>query len=163
MRPRRRLSRSPPFRFHERTTTSRSCSCAVTPLTSTVNVAAAAELPRLSVAVQLTVVVPIGKTDPEAFEHEGAREAPNASVAVAVYDTVAPSGEVAFTVIGPGTFSVGAPAAVTFTAKLPLLPFPWPSVALHDTVVDPIANVDPEAGEHDTGTAPSTRSLAVAV
>src|SRR3954468_6239295 len=39
----------------------------------------------------------------------------------------------------------------------------WASVAVHETVVVPSGNVEPDAGEQSGVTAPSTRSLAVAV
>ena len=53
--------------------------------------------------------------------------------------------------------------SVTVTLKLPLAVLPRVSLAVQATLVDPIANVLPDAGAHVTGLAPSTRSRAVAV
>src|SRR5690348_16316325 len=50
----------------------------------------------------------------------------------------------------------------TVTLKLPAAVLPCASLAEQFTVVVPIPNIDPDAGMHDTGTAPSTTSLAVA-
>ncbi len=50
---------------------------------------------------------------------------------------------------------------MTITLKLASAVFPWESVAVHFTVVSPIANVEPEAGVQTTGTEPSTMSVAV--
>ena len=52
---------------------------------------------------------------------------------------------------------------VTVTAKVADALLPCASLAEHDTVVVPIGNVDPDAGEQVTATLPSTRSLADAV
>src|SRR5262245_50746894 len=81
---RRSLSSAPVLAFHDCTTAMRLWSCAAAPLTVTVNVCADAELPRASVAVQLTVVVPMANTDPDALEQDGVNAAPKPSAAVAV-------------------------------------------------------------------------------
>src|SRR5215207_1311173 len=63
---------------------------AVVSTTVTVNVVVAV-LPAASAAVQLTVVVPMGKTLPEAGVHETETLPPTMSMAVGFwYDTVAP-------------------------------------------------------------------------
>ena len=53
-----------------------------------------------SVAVQATVVVPIGKVLPEAGAHVSEATASSGSLAEAEYVTTAPLADVAFTVIG---------------------------------------------------------------
>ena len=65
-------------------------------------------LPASSVAVQTTVVVPIGNTEPEGGVHTMVGVGSMLSVAVTVKWTTAPEGMVAFTVIGPGTVMTGA-------------------------------------------------------
>src|SRR5262245_17202521 len=55
----------------------------------------------------------------------------------------------------------GGVVSTTDTTKLELALLPALSVAWHDTVVSPSANVLPEAGAQLTATAPSTMSLAV--
>ena len=49
------------------------------------------------------------------------------------------------------------------TVKLPNAVLPCESVAEQSTVVVPSGKVEPEAGEQETGTGPSTISVAVAV
>jgi hypothetical protein len=53
-------------------------------------------------------------------------------------------------------------ANATFTVNAPVARLPCASVALHETVVAPNANVEPEAGVHVTATLPSTMSVALA-
>jgi len=53
--------------------------------------------------------------------------------------------------------------SVTVTRKLRLAALPRVSLAVHATLVDPIANVLPDEGVHVTGRGPSARSSAVAV
>lgn len=60
-------------------------------------------LPRVSAAVQVTVLAPIGKVEPEARTQVTGRIPSTASSADAVYVTTAPAGPVASRVIGPGT------------------------------------------------------------
>jgi len=59
--------------------------------------------------------------------------------------------------------TVGTVVSCTFTVKLPSAVLPAASVAEQLTVVVVIPNVEPEAGVHVTGTAPSTLSVAVAL
>jgi len=68
-------------------------------------------LPAASVAVHITVVVPNEKVEPEAGEHVTGIEPSKLSVAVAVYATVAPAGDVASAVIGAGTVIDGGVAS----------------------------------------------------
>ena len=64
-------------------------------------------LPAASLAVQLTVVVPIGNVEAEAGLHVTGREPSTKSVAVAVNVTAAPAELVASTIISAGTVTVG--------------------------------------------------------
>jgi hypothetical protein len=59
--------------------------------------------------------------------------------------------------------STGARVSTTVTVNEADAVLPCVSVAVHVTVDEPTGNVDPEAGEQLTATAPSTRSLAVGV
>jgi hypothetical protein len=121
-------------------------------------------LPCESVARQVTVVVPSGKTDPEAGEQLTFGIGPSmSSTAVGVeYVTADPCGPFASRWIGPGTLlSTGAlSATVTVTVNEPDVLFPWESLALQFTVVVPTGNVEPDAGLQLTATEPSTASLA---
>src|SRR5882762_10417485 len=74
--------------------------------TSTSKVAVAV-LPALSLALQLTVVVPIGNRLPDAGVQVTGTSPSTVSVAEAVKVTTAPAGLVASTVIAPGTVRVG--------------------------------------------------------
>src|SRR3990172_591438 len=56
----------------------------------------------------------------------------------------------------------GSVVSTTFTINEPVDVFPAVSVAEQSTVVEPSGNVEPEAGEHDGATSPSTRSVEVA-
>jgi hypothetical protein len=73
--------------------------------------------PAASVAEQLTVVVVIGKVEPDAGLHVAVIEPSTLSVAVTVKLTEAPDGPVASTVIGEGTVSTGG----VVSELLPLL------------------------------------------
>jgi hypothetical protein len=55
----------------------------------------------------VTVVVPIGNTEPDSEEHVTVTGAPPASTAVAVNVATAPSGEVASTVTLPDVVTTG--------------------------------------------------------
>ena len=46
---------------------------------------------------------------------------------------------------------------VTFTVNVPVAELARVSTDVHFTFVVPIANVDPDAGEHTTGRTPSTQ------
>ncbi len=122
-----------------------------------------AVLLRVSLAEQLTVVVAIGKVEPEAGAHVTGREPSTASLAVAVKLTTAPAELVACAVMLAGSVSTGRVVSCTVTVKLPLAVLLWVSLAEQLTVVVAIGKVEPEAGAHVTGREPSTASLAVAV
>lgn len=59
-----------------------------------------------------------------------------------------------------GTAMTGAVVSLTVTVKLALAVLLCVSCAEHVTVVVPIANVAPDAGEHVVGTLPSIASVA---
>jgi hypothetical protein len=65
-------------------------------------------------------------------------------------------------VLGVAVAVIDGGVPSTVTVKLPVAVLPDESDAEHDTVVTPIANVEPDAGVHVTGTVPSTMSVAVA-
>jgi len=124
---------------------------------------AAPGLPRVSVAVQLTVVAPIRNVDPLAGMQVTGRDPSTRSAAVAVKVTLAPVAVVASAVAFAGTVTAGPVVSVTVTVKVAAPLLPRVSVAVQLTVVAPIGKVDPLGGVHVTGRDPSTRSVAVAV
>src|SRR5437016_1352101 len=97
--------------------------------TVTVNVLAD-EFPCASVALQVTVVAPSGKIEPDAGLQLAA----------------APPGPVASLVMFAGTLTTGGVVSWTVTVKLALLWLPAASVAVQLTVVAAIGNVEPEVG-----------------
>lgn len=121
------------------------------------------ELPDVSLAVQVTVVTPIGKLEPEAGVQVTGLEPSQVSLAVAVNVAVAEPEPIGFsvTLIGPGQVTTGPWLSATVTVKLhePLLPDA--SEAVQVTVVVPLGNAVPEAGEHATVRDPSQASVAV--
>jgi hypothetical protein len=116
----------------------------------------------VSLAEHVTVVLPNGKSVPEALLQVAARLPSTESVAPTVKVTVAPSRVVACPTTVPGTVRTGAVVSRTVTVKLfdPVLPLE--SCAVQVTVVAPMGNVAPEPGEHDGVRAPSTSSFALA-
>jgi uncharacterized protein YhbP (UPF0306 family) len=131
-------------------------------VTVTVNEAAPL-LPRVSVAVHVTVVAPTGNVAPLAGVQLTGTLPSIPSFAVAVYVKIAPVAPVASTVAWAGTVTTGPVVSVTVTVNeaAPLLP--RASVAVHVTVVVPSGNVAPLAGVQVATVLPSTASLAVAV
>jgi hypothetical protein len=77
--------------------------------------------------------------------------------------TKAPPGEMASALAWPRSRIVGGVVSRTVTAKLRVTSLPRESALEHATGVSPTRNVDPGDGEQETGVAPSTRSVAVAV
>ena len=61
----------------------------------------------MSVAVHLTVVLPIGNREPEAGVQIGVKVPSSGSVALAVNDAAAPPDPVAYTTTSAGTWTVG--------------------------------------------------------
>jgi hypothetical protein len=107
-----------------------------------------------------TVVAPGENTEPESALHETGTAPSTLSVAEAEKLTATPFGFSVCTVILPGRESVGATLSSTVTEKLPEAVLPDLSLAAQLTLVVPTGKVEPEAGEHDTLTAPSTESNA---
>src|SRR5918994_2104593 len=118
--------------------------------------------PALSAAVQVTVVVPIGKISPGVLPHVTPTGPSTSSSAVAASQVAAaPVGPVASTVRFAGTVTTGLVTSWTSTVNVAVPLLPALSVAEHVTVVVPSANFVPEAGRQLAAIVPSTRSVAV--
>ena len=129
----------------------------------TLKVAGADVLFEASFAVQETWVVPTGNVPPDVLLQETEGDGSIASVAVTVKVTGEPLGPAASFVIGPGTTTVGAPRSTTLTVNVAggdVLP--EASFAVHETVVVPSGNVDPDPGLQTIAGDGSTRSVAPA-
>ena len=116
--------------------------------------------PDVSVAVQLTVVAPIGNADPEGGEQATVTPgqlslAPVEYVTVAVH-TPGP----AIVLMLPGQVMVGFSLSLTVTVKLQLAVWLDVSAAVHVTVVVPLLKDEPEEGEQLAVT-PGQLSVAV--
>ncbi len=120
-----------------------------------------ASLPVLSVAEQVTVVVPNGKVEPEAGVQVIGMEPSTRSEAEAENVTTAPVPE-ACTVISNGMLSFGGVVSTTVTWKEAEPVLPALSVAVHVTLVEASGKVEPEEGVQIGVMEPSTRSEAVA-
>jgi hypothetical protein len=131
---------------------------AVVSWTVTVNVPEA-EFKCASVAVHVTVFVPIANVVPEAGAHVGVTEPSTRSVAEAANVTLAPEVPVASAVMLAGSVIAGAVVSTTVTEKVAVTCVLSPvSVAVHVTVVGPRAKVLPGAG-----TQPTTPRFSVSV
>src|SRR5213083_1555054 len=105
-------------------------------------------LPLASVAVQVTVLVPLAKLVPDAGTH---RIEPPGQLSVnenAKLRLVAHSPGAVLTVIGPAQPGTGRSVSLTVTVKVQLELLPLASVAVQVTVLVPLAKLDPEAGTH---------------
>jgi hypothetical protein len=114
-----------------------------------------------SVAVQVTVVTPRGKLEPDAGTQVGVIEPSQLSVAVAVNVTATehiPAGE--FIVIGDGQVTTGGSSSMTVTVNEQLPMFDDESVAVQVTVVMPFGNAVPDGGEQTGVSEPSQLSVA---
>jgi hypothetical protein len=138
-------------------------SCGAVVSTTCTSKEAVALLPCASVARQVTVVAERAKVDPETGVHDGERDPSTASIAEALKVTAAPAEELASRVTPAGTPTPGAVVSRTATVNEAEPVLPCASVARHVTIVEPMGNVAPDAGEHDAGSGPSTLSLADAV
>src|SRR6478735_2783957 len=108
-----------------------------------------AVLPRVSAAVHVTVVVPIGKLEPEAGEQPTGRAPSTRSVAETANDTGFGAATAETTEKLAGAVIAGAFVSTTLTTKLfGAAAFPAWSWALQVTVVGPSGNVEPGAGRH---------------
>jgi len=120
-------------------------------------------LPATSVAVHVTVVVPIGKMVPEGGRQAGVSDPLTRSVAEAEKIPAAPPGPVASRVSGsPESEIAGGVVSTIVILKLVFALLPEKSVAEQETSVVPSGNAEPEAGEQLTIGEGSTKSLAVA-
>jgi hypothetical protein len=117
-------------------------------------------LPCVSVAVQVTVVVPKGKVEPLAGVQLTGRAPSMLSVADAAYVKTAPVGPVASIVAFAGTVRTGGAVSLTVTVNVAEPVLPRVSAAVQVTVVVPKGKVEPLAGVQLTGRAPSTLSVA---
>jgi hypothetical protein len=120
-------------------------------------------LPAESVAVQVTLVEPNRNMLPEAGTQVTATGPSIASVADGrVKVTWRPAGVVASTVIAQGVPRMtGEATSTTTTMNDADTALRAASAAEHVTVVRPRGKVLPDAGTHETATAPSTASVAV--
>src|SRR5438093_360868 len=105
-------------------------------------------LPLASVAVQVTELVPLAKLEPDAGTH---RTEPPGQLSVnenAKLTLLAHCPGAVLTVIGPGQLGTGRSVSVTVTVKVQFELLPLASVAVHTTLVVPLAKIEPEAGRH---------------
>jgi hypothetical protein len=116
--------------------------------------------PTASVAVQLTVVAPLEKVEPEAGVHRVVTPG-QLSVAVGVYETTAVQLPGELVTMFAGHVMLGGCASLIVTVNVQLVLLADVSVAVQVTVVVPLAKVEPEAGVQLTVT-PGQLSLAVA-
>lgn len=116
----------------------------------------------VSVAEQLTVVIPMANIVPDAGAQITATDPSTMSEDVAENVAVAPRVPVASRLMFAGKVRTGAVVSVTVTVKLPLAVLLRELVAEQFTEVTPTGNVVPEAGEQVAETGPSTRSEAEA-
>ena len=114
--------------------------------------------------MQVTVVMPFGKVEPEGGVQVGVSVPSQLSVAVAVKFTTAEQSPPAVpVVIGEGQVTTGATPSLTVTVNEQLPGFPAESVAEQLTVVTPFGKVVPDAGVQVGVIEPSQLSVAVAV
>jgi len=132
-------------------------------LTVTVNVQVAVLLEE-SLTVQVTVVVPLGKNEPEAGEQPGAPTPGQLSLTVGGgYVAAAPHWLGSFDlVMFAGQVIVGGCVSLTVTVNVQFAIAPPESVAVHVTVVVPFEKKLPDAGEHVT-VVPAQLSVGVGV
>ena len=118
--------------------------------------------PLASVAVQVTVVMPIGNVDPLAGKHEAVTPGHLSAAVRGGYVTTTPvaPGVAAAAVMFAGQVIVGACVSTTVTVNIHELWLPEASVAVAVTVVVPFGNALPEGGLLTT-TTPGQLSLAV--
>jgi hypothetical protein len=162
---RRRIdcSNSPVCRFNTigEVTNSASNVPATAALTLTVNVQVLV-LPEVSVAVQVTVVTPIGKLEPDGGTQVVVTPGQLSDV-LGENPTVAefwPKGAVTIALLGH--VIVGRSVSLTVTVKLQVLVLPLASVAVQITVVTPFENVEPDGGLNTTVTLVEQLSVALA-
>ena len=103
-------------------------------------------LPCASVAVHVTVVVPIGNVEPETGEHVAVSGPSMLSVADAENVSALPLGLFVVSVMSAGTVTTGRVVSTIVMLNDFDALFPWLSVALQVTAVVPNPNVEPVAG-----------------
>src|SRR5262249_41171666 len=116
-----------------------------------------------SVATHITLVSPIGKRLPVGVSHQKSAISSSGSDTRTMYRTRTPFFEAVRTLTVLGTRTTGnvvSRSGVTVTVNPASAVFPRASTARHTTPVAPTANKEPLAGEHATGTLPSTMSSA---
>src|SRR3989441_1370080 len=121
---------------------------------------ALAEFPCESVAEQTIVVRPSANVDPDAGLHDTNTDPSTRSEAEAENVTTAPPGPVASTVRSAGAVRTGGVVSRTVTANEPVALLPATSLAVHEMVVTPKGNFDPDAGEQTRELRPLTESEA---
>jgi hypothetical protein len=117
--------------------------------------------PLVSVAVQVTVVVPIEKSEPDSGAQTTVGLASQMPVVVTVKLAGVPAGPAHSTTMFGGHWMAGGIVPSTVTVKLHALLWPLASVAAQFTVVVPSENNDPDAGVQATVGFASQVSLAV--
>jgi len=119
-------------------------------------------LPEVSLAVHVTVVIPIGNIDPDAGTHDAVTPAQLSENVGAGYITNTPPapGFPAEVVTLAGHTIAGGWRSTTVTVNVHCDLFPDASVAVAVTVVVPLGNVDPDGG---LATMVTPRQLSVAV
>src|SRR5437867_1169195 len=104
-------------------------------------------LPLASVAVHTTFVVPLAKLEPDAGTH---RIEPPGQLSVnekAKLTLLAHCPGAVLTVMLPGQLGTGHSVSLTVTVKVQFELLPLASVAVHTTVVVPLAKLEPDAAE----------------
>jgi hypothetical protein len=119
-------------------------------------------LPDISVALHVTVVIPIGNIDPDAGTHDAVTPGQLSDNIGGGYVTTTPCapGFPAVVVTLAGHTIAGACRSTTVTVNVHCDVLPDASVAVAVTVVVPLGNVDPDAGLATTVT-PGQLSVAV--
>ena len=131
--------------------------------TTVTRCSAVAALPAASDAVQVTTVVPSGRTGGASFATEAMGVASAAAPAPAASPTAmrpsaasAPSGDSASTVMGGGTRTDGGVVSTTSTRCAAVALLPDASVAFHTTVCEPSGNASGASLETSTACTSST-------
>jgi hypothetical protein len=119
-------------------------------------------LPDLSVAEQDTLLTPRSSDDPERGEQTAVRLPSTASFADTEKLATAPFGPVASSVKSLGISRSGGVESATSTLNESDALLPALSVAEQVTIVTPLWKTEPERGEHEADTEPSTTSDAAA-
>src|ERR1043166_8396901 len=110
-----------------------------------------AVLPERSVAAHATMVVPARNSEPDAAEQATGTDPSTVSIARTVNVTSAPPNCVGLVVMSAGRVSAGFVVSRTGTVNVFCPTLPARSVALHETVVVPSGNSDPDIGVQNTG------------